>query len=127
MVAGDLRAISQVVRIDPDAVTTNQPGMIIQEIPLGCSGGKHIARIDSKFLKNGREFIHEGDVEIALGVFDDLCGFGDFDRGRAMDAGGDNRPIHVGYDVEGARVLPRYDFLDSLEAMRLVARIDAFG
>jgi hypothetical protein len=56
-----------------------------QEVPLGAGGLEHFEGVDADLVEDHREFVHQGDVEVALGVFDDLGGFGDLDgagRGR---------------------------------------------
>ena len=69
------------------------------EIPFGPGGGEHIAGIDTQSFEDSGKFIHQCDVEIALGVFDHFCGFGHFDRGRAVDAGLDDGTIDFGDDL----------------------------
>jgi len=71
------------------------------------------------------ELVHEGDVEVALRVLDDLGGFRHFYRRRPVQAGGDDRAVNSGDDVEGESVLRRYHLLDRFEAVRPVTRIDA--
>ena len=127
MIAGLFGAKCQVVRIDADAVPADKPGLEIQEIPFGRRGGQHVAGVDAELMEDGGQFVHEGDVEIALRVFDDLGGLGDLDRGRAMDAGFHHRAIDLGDDIERARVLRRDDLGDRFEAVLLVARIDPLG
>ena len=43
-----------------------------------------------------RDFVHQRDVEVTLGVLDNLGGFGDLDRRRAVDARLDDRAVEVG-------------------------------
>ena len=124
MIAGLFGAKRQVIRIDADAVPADQPRLEIQEIPFGRRCREHVAGIDAELMKDGGQFVHEGDIEIALRVFDDLGGFGDLDRRRAVDAGLDHRTIDVGDDIERPRVLRRNHFDDGFEAVLLVARID---
>jgi hypothetical protein len=57
------------------------------------------------------EFVHQGDVEVALGVLDDLGGFGDLDGAGRVDAGGDHRGVGVGDDLEGLGVSPETTFM----------------
>ena len=40
-------------------------------------------------MENKGEFVDQSNVEIALGIFDDLCGFSDANAARAEDACGD--------------------------------------
>ena len=100
MIAGLLGAIGQIIGIDADAVAADESRLERQEIPFGPRRGQHVAGIDIERLEDQRQFVHEGDVEIALGVFDHLGRFGDLDRGRAMNAGRDHRSVDVGNDIE---------------------------
>src|SRR5205823_1909469 len=43
-----LGAIGQIIGIDADAVTPDQAGGELLEVPFGAGGGKHIASIDTK-------------------------------------------------------------------------------
>ncbi len=43
--------------------------------------------IDAELMEYDREFVHQCDIDVALGVFDDFGGFGDLDRRGAMDPG----------------------------------------
>ena len=87
MIAGLFGAIGQVIGIDADAVAADKSRLKRQEIPFGPRGGQHVAGVDAERMEDQRQLVHEGDVEIALGILDDLGGFCDLDRGRAMDAG----------------------------------------
>ena len=127
MIAGLLGAERQVIRIDADAVAADQARLERQEIPFGRRGGQHVAGVDAELLEDRGQLVHERDVEIALRVLDHLGGLGDLDRRRAMDAGLDHRAVDVGDDVERARILRRHHLDDGLEAVRLVAGIDALG
>ena len=100
MVACLLGAKRQIIRIDPDAVAADQAGLEIQEIPFGPRRCQHVAGIDIERPKDQRQFVHESDVEVTLGVFDHLRRFGDLDRGCAVDAGLDDRSVDVGHDAE---------------------------
>jgi hypothetical protein len=42
------------------------------EIPLGSRGCEDIARIDIERLEYQRQLVHEGDVQVALAILDDL-------------------------------------------------------
>src|SRR5262249_12207837 len=80
MIAGLFRAICQVVGIDPYAVTADQARDEVEEIPLGAGRGQHVPGVDAELMEDGRELVHESDIEIALRILDHLCRFGDLDR-----------------------------------------------
>ena len=47
-------------------------------------GREHVRGSDAEPVEDQRELVHQRDVEVALGVLDDLGGLGDLDR-RAPD------------------------------------------
>jgi hypothetical protein len=106
-------------------VATDEARIEFLEIPLGRRGGQNIAGIDIEMFEQRRKLVHECDVEIALGILDDLGGFSDLDRRSAVNAGFYHRAIHIGDDAQRSLVLARYDLGDGFEAMLLVAGIDA--
>jgi hypothetical protein len=57
-----------------------------QEVPLGAGSLEHLDGIDADLVEDERQLVHERDVEVALGVLDDLRGLGDLDAARAVDA-----------------------------------------
>ena len=124
MIACLFCAKSQVVRIDTDAVPADQPRLKIHEIPFRRRCREHVAGIDAKPVKNGRQLVHECDIEIALRVFDDLGRLGNLDRRRAVDTGLDHRTIDIRDDIKRPRVLRRNHFDDRFETVLLVPRID---
>ena len=126
LIPGLLRTVGQVIRIDPDAVAADQPRSEPIKIPFGAGGGEHIAGIDAEAIEQGRKLVHESDVEVALRILDDFCGFRDLDRRRAMDAGFDHRAICLGDDLQRSFVLSGHHFGDSFEAVLLIAWIDPF-
>ncbi len=126
VVAELLGLMGQIVRVDADAVAAHQARREAEEIPLGAGGGEHIAGIEAEAAVDQRQFVHQRDVDVALGVFDDLGGFRDLDRRRAVNAGGNHRAIGLGDDVERPGVRTGDDLHDGLEAMEMVAGIDPF-
>ena len=54
-----------------------------QEIPLGAGRQQHFLGVYADALKDHRELVDQRDVDIALGILDDLGRLGDLDaRGR---------------------------------------------
>ena len=104
-----------------------RPGEKRQEIPFRRRRFQNVGGVDTETLENRREFVDEGDVEIALGVLDHFGGLGDFDRGGAVDPRRNHRSIDRGDDIERRGVLAGNDLPDRLEPMLLVAGIDALG
>lgn len=87
MIADLLGFLCEVVRIDADAMTADQTGLERQKVPLGAGRGKDIVGVKLKAMKNHGQLVDKGDVDVSLGIFDDLGGFGDLDGGRAVGAG----------------------------------------
>ena len=106
-------------------MTADEARLKRQEIPFCPRGRQHVAGIDIERLEDQRQFVHERDIEIALGIFDDLGRLGDLDRGRAVNAGRHDRSVNVGNDIERFRILRRDHLHDRLKTMLLVAGIDA--
>ena len=125
MVADLLGLVSQVVGVDADAMAAHQTGAEGQEIPLGASGGQHLVCVDAELAEDQRQLVHERDVEIALGVLDDLCGLGDADAGGLVRAGGDDAGIKRVDGICGGGSRSAGHLQDGGEAMRLIAGIDA--
>jgi hypothetical protein len=121
-----LRPIRQIIRVDANAVPAHRPGPEFEKVPFGGGCGQHVSRINPELVEDGGEFVHEGDIEIALRVLDDLYRFRDFDRWCLVQPGGDHRAINRRDDVKRTRVLPGNDLGDGLETMRLVAGLDTF-
>ncbi len=127
VIAEALCAMRQVVGIDADAVPADQARREGEKIPFRRGGRQHVEGVDAELAENRGQLVHEGDVQIALRVLDHLRGLGDLDRRRPVDAGLEHRAVDGGDDVERRSVLSRHDLEDGLEAMRLVAWIDALG
>ena len=82
---------------------------------------------DAEPVKNNRQLVHQRDVEVALGVLDDLCRLGDLERGRPVDPGLDNASINAGYPLQGLLVLAGNNLDDRLQPVLLVAGVDPLG
>jgi|GEM_PF-4075960 len=66
--------------------------------------------IDSQLVENNGQFVHQRDIQVALGVFDHLGGFGHLDAGCAVHAGRDNGFIECSDFFQGIGVVARDDF-----------------
>ena len=115
---------NQVIRIDTDAMTANQSGFEMQEVPF-CSGrGQHLIRVDAYQMEYLGQLVHKSDIDIALGVLDHLGGFGHFYTGDRESSGRNHRAIQrihfccrFGSGTGG-------DFHNLLYSMFLIAGID---
>ena len=72
----------------------NQAGRELQKIPLGPRRVENLFGIDAHAVKDKCQFIHQRDIQIALGVLDDLCGFRDPNARCAIDTRRDDRAIN---------------------------------
>jgi len=55
-------------------------------MPQG-SPGRSARGIDPEAMENNRQFVHQRDIDVALGIFDNLGRFGDLDRRGLMHSG----------------------------------------
>jgi hypothetical protein len=78
--------MGEVIRIDSDAVSADQARTKWQKIPLGTRRLKHLLGVEAHAVKDQGQLVHEGDIEIALGVLNDLGGFCDRDAAGPKDA-----------------------------------------
>src|SRR5699024_2700159 len=79
-VMADLRRlVGEVIRIDADAVAADQTGPKRQEVPFGAGRFEYFQRVDTEFVEKLGQVVDQGDVDVALGVFDDLGRLGDLD------------------------------------------------
>jgi len=117
--------VGQVVRVDPDTVPSNQARREGEKVPLGPGCGQDVRGPDVHAGEDQGEFIHEGDVDVPLGVLDDLGRLGHPDGRRQVGAGGDDGAVEF---VDGPCRLrggSRGDLPDAGHPVRLVSRVDA--
>ncbi len=77
----------QIEGIDPDAVAADHAGTEVQEVPFGGRRFQYVVDRDAEAAEDHRDFVDEGDVDVALGVLDHLGGFRHLDAGGTVDAG----------------------------------------
>lgn len=123
-VADLLGLVGQVVGVYADAVTTNQAGSEGEEVPLGAGRLQHVRGVDVEPVEDQGQLVHQGDVQVPLGILDDLGGLGHLDGGRPVHPGGDHRFVHPCHHVQGGSVGTGHHLLDLGEAMLPVARVD---
>jgi len=127
VVADFLRLVREVIGINPDAVAADQAGTKGQEVPLAAGGFEDFESVYAEAMEYQREFIHQSDVEVALGVLNDLCRFGYLDGTGLVRAGGDDAAIQGIDKVGDFRSRAGGDLLDGGQAVLLVAGVDALG
>src|SRR5699024_71245 len=120
-----LGLVGQVVGVDADAVSADQAGLEGQEVPFGGGGFEHRSRVQAQSGEQHGQFVDKGDIDVTLGVFDDLGGFGDLDRRGAVSAGRNDGSVEgvdeVGCFGRGGAC----DLDDVCHAVGLVAGVDA--
>ena len=120
-----LRLLDKVVGIHADAVAAHKTRAQFDEVPLGCRRLDHVVRVDVHRIEDLRQLVHEGNVDIPLGILDDLGSLRHLD-GRSL-----MRPVHQDgvidgvHDIGNLRRRAGCHLLDFLHGMELVARIDA--
>lgn len=127
VVADGLRLVGEVVGVHADAVAADQARTEGQEVPLAAGGLQHGLGVDAHLVEDDGQLVDEGDVDVALGVLDDLGGFGHLDAFGLVGADDDDLAVelvdqlgHFGGGAGG-------DLLDGGDAVFLVARVDALG
>ena len=127
MIAQLLGLGGQVVRIDADAVSADKSRLKRHEVPLGRGRPEDVRGGDPDPVKNKRQLVHEGDVEVPLGVLDHLGRLGDPDALRPMDARLDDLLVGRGDSLQGRRAVAGDDLHDTLEGVLAVTWVDPFG
>ena len=125
-VADLLRLVGQIVGIDPNAVSTDQAGFEFEKVPLRTGRFQNFVGIDTHPVKDQRQFVHQGYIQVTLGILDDLGRLSHLDRGCPVNAGCHYRFIDRCNNLQGDGILTRHDFLYSGKGMLLVTRIYAF-
>lgn len=95
IVAIALGTLGEVIGVDADAVAPDESGLEGKEVPFGRSSLENVGCVDAHECEDFRKLVDESDVDVALRVFDDLGGFGYFDRGGEVSAGGDDAAVDV--------------------------------
>ena len=119
--------VGEVVGVDADAVAADQAGAEGQEVPFAAGGFQHFQGVDAELAEDQRQFVHQGDVEVALGVLDDLGRLGDADAAGAVGAGGDDLAVEGVDDGGDFRAGAAGDLFNGGEAVVRVAGVDALG
>ena len=121
-----LGALSEVIRIHTDAVTTYEAGTEGKEIPLGPSCFEDIEGINAHLGEDLAQFVHESDVDVTLTVLNDLSSFGNLDSRSKVGSSCDDGGIDFVNILANLWSGTGSDFLDMFYGMLLIARVDAF-
>lgn len=120
-----LRLIGEVVGIDADAVAADEARPEAEGVPLGVHTVDHLGGVDAHAVEDHGELVHEGDVDVTLGVLDDLDRLGGLDGGDGVGACRDHDVIDVLYLLEGLDIHAGDDLSDGRERVHAVTGIDA--
>jgi len=107
-------------------MTANEARLELEEVPLGPDRLKHVGGVNANPVEDDGKFIHQRNVEVALGALDDLGGFGHFDAAGLVHPGSDDASVEGSDAFEGLGAVARHHLEDFGEGVFLVARIDAF-
>ena len=111
-----LREMAEIIGIDADAVAADQARLEAEEIPLGPRRREHVPHRHADLREDLRDLVHEGDVDVALGVLDRLGRLGRLDRRRAEHAAAGDRAVDVRELLDDLLVLAGDDLGDPVDA-----------
>jgi hypothetical protein len=106
-------------------VAADQAGAKREEVPFAAGGFEDLKGVDAELVEQQGQLVHERDVEVALGVLDDLGGFGDADATGRVGAGGDDLAVEGVDDGGDLGAGAAGDLFDAGEAVLVVAGVDA--
>lgn len=127
VVAIAFSTLGEIVGIHTYAMATNKTGTEGEEVPLGASSFKYVEGVDAHLVENLGELVNESDVDVALGVLNDLGGLSDLNGRSEVCTGGDDGGIDLIDIFADFRGGARSDFFDVLHGVLLVTGIDALG
>ena len=115
----------EVVRIHTNAVATYQARSKGQEIPFGTRRFQYVVGVYANAVADDGKLVDQGNIDIALGVLDDLRSFGGFYVGSAVYTGIHNNFIGPGDLLEGLCVTTGGHLGDGTYGVLFVTRVDA--
>ena len=118
--------VEEVVGVHTDAVAADESGVEFEKIPFGTGGFDDFVGIDAHPVEDDGQFVHQGDIEVSLGIFDDFGGLCHFDAGGFIYAGLDDFAVCFGDIVEGDGVAAGDDFEDFGQGAGFVAWVYTF-
>ena len=96
-----------------------------QGIPFCIHRRHHFRSVDIHAVKSHGQFIHKGNINIALRIFYKLSSFGNFNRRNRENACFNDQTVDSFYFFQSSRIHTRNYFSDIGQTMFFVTRIDA--
>ena len=124
IVAYLLGFVRQIVGVHTDAVTSHKPRPERKEVPLRTGRFKYGFRVNAELVENDGQFIDERDVDVSLGILDDLGRFRHPDAWCQMCPGCNNRGIKPVYSFSCLRGGTGSDFQYPGHCVFFVSRVD---
>ena len=117
--------IREVVRVHAYAMAAHQTRPEWQKVPFAACSVQHFLGVYVHALENHRKFVHQRNVQVALGVFNHFGCFGNPDGAGTVNSGSNHGCINIGHDVQRGGIGARHNFLDFGKSMFAVARINS--
>ena len=70
--------MGEIIRINANAMPSYESRCKGKKIPFGGGCLENFPGADLEPVENKSQFVDQGNIDISLSVFDDLCGLGDF-------------------------------------------------
>ena len=127
VIPDSLGFMGEIIRVHTNAVPANQAGFEGQEIPLGSGCRQHFMGINLQPREDHRKLIHQRDIQITLGILDNLCRLSHLDRTGLMGAGGNNTGIKRIHFIGNLRSRTGGDFHNAGYPVFFITRINTLG
>ncbi len=124
-VAGSL---NHVIRVNGDAVAANTDTWgVAMEVPLRCSSRKHVFDVHVHGGENTSEFVDQGDVDVALNIFNDLRSLCHLDFADIANIFTGELAVKLDQSLTHIGVCTAYYAGHGTDAMGSIAGVEAFG
>src|SRR4051794_18131329 len=120
-----LSAVAEIIRINADAVAPDESGMKAQEVPFRAGRLEHVEAGQAQLGEDLGDLVHEGDVDVALGIFDHLRRLGGAYRFGPKGARAGDPSVDRSNSVRDVVILSGNHLHDTVDAMLAIAGIHA--
>lgn len=118
--------MGQIIRIDADTMPSDQSRFKLEKIPLRSRCFQYLIGVDPDQVEDLGQFVDEGDVQVALTVFNHLSRFRNLDRTCPVSAVFQNRTVERVDFFRSFRRRTGSDLADLAQRMFPVAGVDPF-